>query len=83
MFPSAPMSIRAFASLGLRLGQLRVVRVWCVMEGVVVQGNMKDQHLIHTFHLLPTPAISTNGNGSGDVSHPPRRPTLVGPMKDD
>jgi len=34
------------------------------------------------FPPTPNPAISTNGNGSGDVSHPPRRPVPVGPKDD-
>ena len=83
-FPSAPGSIRASASLGppprSTLGGASAVGVG--RRPSTRQYDGPTPSYPH-FPPNPNPRISTNGNGSGDVRHPPRRPTPVGPNKDD
>jgi hypothetical protein len=79
-FLSAPENIRASASLGPPPRS--------TSGGVSAMGmgrspsTGKYEGLTPSyahFPPSPNPAISTNGNGSGDVSHPPGRPMPVGP----
>ncbi|KIJ94988.1 hypothetical protein K443DRAFT_11685 [Laccaria amethystina LaAM-08-1] len=83
-FPSAPGSIHASASLGppprSTSGGMGAVGIGRSPSTGEYEGLTPSYA-----HFLPAPnpAISTNGNGSGDVSHPPGRPTPVGPKKDD
>ena len=83
-FPSAPGNIRASASLGppprSTSGGSSAVGVGRSPSTGEHEGLTPSYSY---FPPNPNPAISTNGIGSGDVSHPPRRPTPVGPKKDD
>ena len=82
-FPSAPGGIRASASLGPP-PRSTSGGASAVGEGRSPStGEYEGLTPYSYFPPNPNPAISTNGIGSGDVSHPPRRPTPVGPKKDD
>ena len=81
-FHLAPWSIRASASSG----------PGSMSGGASVMGLGRSpsmgecEGLTTSYSHFPStsnPANSTNGNGSGDVCRPPRRPTPVGPKKDD
>ncbi|KIK02931.1 hypothetical protein K443DRAFT_677094 [Laccaria amethystina LaAM-08-1] len=82
-FPSSPGSIRGSASLG---PPPRSTSGGASPVGIGRSPSMGEYEGLTPsyahFPPSPNPAISTNGNGSGDASHPPR-PTFVGPKKDD
>jgi hypothetical protein len=83
-FPSSPGSIRGSASLG---PPPRSTSGGASAVGIGRSPSMGEYEGLTPsyahFPPSPNPAISTNGHGSGDVNHPPGRPTPVGPKKDD
>ena len=80
-FPSALGSIRASTSLGPppRLTSGDASAMGAGRSPIMGEYEGLTPSYSH-FSPTPNPATSTNGNG---ISHPPKRPTPVGPKKDD